>query len=74
MNGGGPSTGEVLPMIASPSYFTMPKPVNMPFVMSWKNTMIAYETQKTLRVTNLVRRIPRSRMSMRMTATTPSCV
>ena len=40
-NGGVPWSGDVDPMMASPSYLTMPKPVNMPLVISWKNTMIA---------------------------------
>ena len=55
MNGGGPSTGVDSPMMKSPLYVTMPKPVSTPLVSNWKKTMIAYGTQKDFRVRSLVR-------------------
>ena len=61
-------------MIASPEYRTIPKPVNIPFVMSWKNTMIAYDTQNNRLVTSLVRAAHKSKAITSKTARTPSCV
>jgi hypothetical protein len=61
INVGGESFGVLEPIIAAPSYSTIPNPVKIPFVTNWKKITIEYETQKTRRFNILVLKTNRSR-------------
>ena len=55
--------------MTSGSYVTISRPVRIPLVTSWKNTMIAYAVQNARRASSRVRRTNRSSTTV---ATTPS--
>jgi hypothetical protein len=71
INVGGECRGVLDPIIAFPSYSTIPKPVKIPLVINWKKITIEYEAQKTLRFKIFVRKIKKSKA---ITISTPKIV